>query len=503
MVERMLTTTGDNRCACPATIPTGFTSTLSSQKLGNFALSIVREGQSQQQQTIKLAMHAGDFATIDERVDATCERFDLDTAACGRLRKVLYGKSLELEMKAAASDLRAASHDPLTTDRAMDSIDTMIKKLGKDRERLLKELDEKAQAYTDLYLQTKTDRHRLERRVRELEQRLDQQSRAQREQSTPLQIPRVHVSNFSYADYLKHAESSTPVIIQGLSQVARSPGVPLWSLRYLNDTCGDATAILKHPVSRSGSDHAMWAGIKPVATTSLRRFLDDISLPEPRNWPTGYSDLYLHDASIPTFCPALLESFAVPRYFTDDRMQALPPRFKQRDYWPSLFIGDESTASALHSDWSFTAAWMGLIQGRKHWAIAKPTATAALYEDVSSSSAPAAGRFNASLLGQRKLVDLLRPGEVYDGILEAGEVIFIPADCPHQVRNLEKTVAVAVNFVDSVNLDGFKRSLGQQQDRSVGEEYRKLARDLQLLDRLGSTPVHPPQDLPFRDFKHR
>jgi hypothetical protein len=153
--------------------------------------------------------------------------------------------------------------------------------------------------------------------------------------------------------------------------------------------------------------------------------------------PYGYADLYLHDASIRDFCPHLLSNFTIPRFFTDDRLQLLS-NSKQTDYWPSLFIGGTSTASALHADWASTAAWMGLLAGRKHWAIAKPSARAALMELFPTDQARTQGRFNSSLLSGEPHSPLLRPGEIYEDILEAGEVLFIPADCPHQVQNLDK-----------------------------------------------------------------
>ena len=38
-------------------------------------------------------------------------------------------------------------------------------------------------------------------------------------------------------------------------------------------------------------------------------------------------------------------------------------------------------------------------------------------------------------------------------ILKAGELLFVPAGCPHRVENLTKSLAISANFVDQSNLD--------------------------------------------------
>lgn len=145
------------------------------------------------------------------------------------------------------------------------------------------------------------------------------------------------------------------------------------------------------------------------------------------------SNFYLHDWSLPTHCPRLLSDFYFPRYFTNDYLQSLSSVTLQRDYWPSLFIGDDTTSSGLHTDWGSTAAWMGVLQGRKHWRIGKPSLRAALEEQVPTIDAPTEGRFRRALHDE----GAVRPDEVYEDMVVAGEVLFIPTDCPHEVQNME------------------------------------------------------------------
>lgn len=176
--------------------------------------------------------------------------------------------------------------------------------------------------------------------------------------------------------------------------------------------------------------------------------------------------------SIARFCPQLLSDFqfTVPHFFTRDLLQQID--IKQNAYWPSLFVGGASTSSGLHSDWGSSAAWMMLLQGRKHWVITKPSARAALFERVPTIANPTEGRFDGDLMrntnryyvetagndgsacGDDLPSSLLTDDEVFEDVLEAGEVLFIPADCPHQVRNLDtvRTSAMLVVAWLSFNL---------------------------------------------------
>ena len=48
------------------------------------------------------------------------------------------------------------------------------------------------------------------------------------------------------------------------------------------------------------------------------------------------------------------------------------------------------------------------------------------------------------------LLSLTHPQEC---VLKAGELLFVPAGCPHRVENLTKSLAISANFVDRSNLE--------------------------------------------------
>ena len=82
-----------------------------------------------------------------------------------------------------------------------------------------------------------------------------------------------------------------------------------------------------------------------------------------------------------------------------------------------IFIGPEGSGSDFHVDPICADAWMVLLEGRKTWQIHGTD------------------------------------GVVYSGIQEPGDLIFVPSGALHAVKNLDFTIAVTHNFVDSTRLD--------------------------------------------------
>lgn len=166
--------------------------------------------------------------------------------------------------------------------------------------------------------------------------------------------------------------------------------------------CGNATFSLKKKATSNATQH--WAQLTPMGNATIQEFYRAIEAvaihSPPTTHPTDHppdhpprhgtaapppplSNGYLHDQPLQEKCPALLDDIIVPPWFTQDLMQRTPNASwtnvqthtnqywrGYRNYWPSLFVGPgRTTMSYLHADWCDTHAWMGLMQGRKHWRI--------------------------------------------------------------------------------------------------------------------------------------
>ena len=55
--------------------------------------------------------------------------------------------------------------------------------------------------------------------------------------------------------------------------------------------------------------------------------------------------------------------------------------------------------------------------------------------------------------------ELLRRAPRWEGVLRAGECLFVPAGAPHAVLNLTHTAAISCNYVDSTNLEQVRGEL--------------------------------------------
>lgn len=93
-------------------------------------------------------------------------------------------------------------------------------------------------------------------------------------------------------------------------------------------------------------------------------------------------------------------------------------------------------------------------------------------------------------LSAHPLLSLTNPREC---VLAPGELLFVPAGCPHRVTNLEPSLAISANFVDLSNVDGVIAELkvnsilderaGQLVRIMEGEEFcRDMDEDQEMLD---------------------
>ena len=103
--------------------------------------------------------------------------------------------------------------------------------------------------------------------------------------------------------------------------------------------------------------------------------------------------------------------------------------------------------------------------------------------------------FNELSLNKYPAVSCVNPKEC---ILCPGEVLFVPAGCPHKVENLETSLAISANFVDGSN---FKLVQGELQTNGLIDE-----RSAKLLEVFSSKDFNSTMDfeishLPWRKFK--
>ncbi|CAH1241419.1 KDM8 [Branchiostoma lanceolatum] len=99
----------------------------------------------------------------------------------------------------------------------------------------------------------------------------------------------------------------------------------------------------------------------------------------------------------------------------------------------------------------------GINTGRKRWLFFQKEDLPLLYPCYNHSTDPTfdVDVFNPDLQ-KYPLLSQTHPREC---ILQPGELLFVPAGCPHRVENLDKSLAVSGNFVDESNIQVVKQEL--------------------------------------------
>lgn len=304
-------------------------------------------------------------------------------------------------------------------------------------------------------------------------------------------IPRVS-PDIAFATFRdRYLSRSRPVIIANGTAKWPAHG---WSAADVAKLCGEETiqsecdpsGVLTYDViARS----ITWAGLSEVSGDGISTVSQLVAL---QNASGGtielldartetmrtvrHNELYLHDKSIDTLCPALLDAVRVPRFFPVDHMQQIGAAWARHgthkcatsrtghSRHPSLFLGPAQSRSGLHADGQASRFWMAVLSGTKRFRLVSPEDGAALSR-AGFGAQPGCGAkedeetrildcdfFEDTLFGAASERRLLDDTDVFEGTLTAGDIIFIPNHWPHEAINDAASVAVSYNFVDDYNL---------------------------------------------------
>ena len=256
---------------------------------------------------------------------------------------------------------------------------------------------------------------------------------------TTTPVPVKHADDLTLEEFVEeHAIPGKPVVIRGLKMI--NPDRP-WTLEHIADACGD----VKVRLNTKSATTTNWGGLVDAGRMPLNEFARRVETdPALRTW-------YLHDWSLNRYCPAIFgeppyDEFTMPKYFAGDYFQRVP-WIGYEQTWPSLFIGANATSSALHVDSGATNFWMYLMSGKKLWRFWDREQLFNLYHKPFTAHF----RFRAFDVDLSRN-PLLADAPMYEVVQEPGDLVFVPANSPHAVHNLDDITALSMNYVDSTNL---------------------------------------------------
>lgn len=265
----------------------------------------------------------------------------------------------------------------------------------------------------------------------------DMQGTLQLPEFSKREVDRRSAADLSVREFFEqYAKRGQPVIITGLNVSEEEP----WSLEFFKERCNVTAEYRMKNASRQ-----TWGRLQSGGMLPLPEFIDSFRTdPKMRQW-------YLHDWSLPRHCPAVFgpapfRGFTVPKYFAGDYFQRAD--FEgYKHAWPSLFIGSEETESAMHIDSGGTNFWLYLLSGRKEWRFYSRRDLINLYPRPSTS------HFYFDIFrSSTSEFPLTKYAQLYEGVQEAAELIFIPGGNPHGVKNLEHIHGISMNYVDASNV---------------------------------------------------
>lgn len=202
-------------------------------------------------------------------------------------------------------------------------------------------------------------------------------------------LPRISVDEFP--EFFTNGEAAVVV------GAARSlPAVSLWSDEYLRRIFGDSKPKLR---LGNGSFGRMPFG-------EFLSYLNDPSSFKAELGPFYMTDFFVY----PSYGDPVREKLHA------DLFCPLPIPIPTVG-WMTLYVGPPNSSSPMHQDVFGTYTWLAQIRGEKHWRLCRPG-------DLDEREGKAIDAFNTD------------PGcTVYEASLTPGDVMFLPPDWWHQVRN--------------------------------------------------------------------
>ncbi|KAI4307418.1 hypothetical protein L6164_030610 [Bauhinia variegata] len=238
--------------------------------------------------------------------------------------------------------------------------------------------------------------------------------------------------NLSLKDFNDEYDSKKPVILTGLADMW--PARSKWTTDRLLQSYGDVAFKISQSSSRK-----IKMKLKDYASYMKLQHDED--------------PLYIFDEKFGEAAPSLLKDYSVPHLFQEDYFDVLDTDKRPSYRW--LIIGPERSGASWHVDPALTSAWNTLLSGRKRWALYPPGkvplgVTVHVNEEDGDVNIDTPSSLQWWLDFYPLLADENKPVECTQ---LPGETIYVPSGWWHCVLNLETTIAVTQNFVNSNNFE--------------------------------------------------
>uniref|UniRef100_A0A2P2JLR5 F-box protein At1g78280 n=1 Tax=Rhizophora mucronata TaxID=61149 RepID=A0A2P2JLR5_RHIMU len=236
----------------------------------------------------------------------------------------------------------------------------------------------------------------------------------------------------SLEEFYNQCDERKPVLLTGLADTW--PARRTWTIDQLSIKYGDTAFRISQ---RSPKKISM-------------KFRDYVSY---MNLQHDEDPLYIFDDKFGETAPSLLNDYSVPQLFQEDFFEVLNREERPPFRW--IIIGPERSGASWHVDPALTSAWNTLLCGRKRWALYPPgRVPLGVTVHVNEEDGDVHIETPSSLQWWLDFYPLLADGDKPIECTQLpGETIYVPSGWWHCVLNIETTVAVTQNFVNSKNFE--------------------------------------------------
>ncbi|CAM8946398.1 unnamed protein product [Rhodiola kirilowii] len=238
--------------------------------------------------------------------------------------------------------------------------------------------------------------------------------------------------DISIEEFSRDYDGKKPVLLDGLADMW--PARSTWTPEQLLLKYGETSFKISQRSSKK-------------VTMKLKDYVSYMELQHDED------PLYVFDDKFGEVAPALLNDYSVPHLFQDDYFDVLNKDDRPDFRW--LIIGPERSGASWHVDPALTSAWNTLLCGRKRWALYPPgRVPLGVMVHVNEEDGDVNVDTPTSLQWWLDFYPLLADKDKPIELTQLpGETIFVPTGWWHCILNLETTVAVTQNFVNSKNFE--------------------------------------------------
>lgn len=155
--------------------------------------------------------------------------------------------------------------------------------------------------------------------------------------------------------------------------------------------------------------------------------------------------LYLKDWHFTRDFPSY-GAYTIPQYFTSDWLNEFWENrgdFYSDDDYRFVYVGSKGSWTPFHADVFRSFSWSANVCGRKRWILLAPGSEKQLEDRF--------GHLPFDLENCPESLNSIQ--KRFEIIQETGEILFVPSGWYHQVFNLEDTISINHNWINSCNVD--------------------------------------------------